>query len=238
MRILGLIPARGGSKGIPRKNIRQMAGKPLVQYTIEAAQAAKRLSRVIVSTEDDEIAEVSRSLEADVPFMRPAELAADDTSTLQVVLHALDWLEQQGETYDAVCVLEPTNPLRTSNEIDGCIALMQLLDADTVLTVAPVPDRYHPHRVYFKTPQNGLIPCVDEKAIVHRRQDRPEAFYRDGSVYLSMVEVLRRKNSLFGDHIAGYILDGSASISIDTPEDWARAEAFLAGQRVNPQQGG
>ncbi|MCI0730285.1 MAG: acylneuraminate cytidylyltransferase family protein, partial [Chloroflexi bacterium] len=143
MRVLGLIPARGGSKGVPRKNIRLLCGKPLLQYTAESALAARRLSRVILSTEDEEIAEVGRRCGLDVPFLRPAELAQDDTAALPVVQHALRWLEAQGEWFDAICFLQPTCPLRRAEDIDACITLLEERNADTVVSVLAVPLQYN-----------------------------------------------------------------------------------------------
>jgi CMP-N,N'-diacetyllegionaminic acid synthase len=124
MRVLGIIPARGGSKGIPRKNVRQLCGKPLLQYTAESAQAAKLLSRIVLSTEDVEIAELGKRFGVDVPFMRPVELAQDDTPTLPVVQHVLKRLEEQNDRFDAVCLLQPTNPLRRPADIDACIEML------------------------------------------------------------------------------------------------------------------
>ncbi|HEX2639627.1 MAG TPA: acylneuraminate cytidylyltransferase family protein, partial [Pyrinomonadaceae bacterium] len=144
MRTLGIIPARGGSKGVPRKNIKLLCGKPLLAYTAESALAAKRLTRVILTTEDPEIAAVGEKLGLDIPFMRPADLAHDNTPTLPVVVHAVETLEQMGETYDAVCLLQPTNPLRRPEEIDGCIDLLVRTGADSVFTVLRVPDTYNP----------------------------------------------------------------------------------------------
>ena len=121
LRVLGIIPARGGSKGIPRKNIRRLAGKPLLQYSAQAALGARRLARTILSTEDPEIAEVGRTCGLEVPFLRPPELARDDTPTLPVLQHAVRTLEAAGDHYDAVCLLQPTNPFRQSHDIDACI---------------------------------------------------------------------------------------------------------------------
>ena len=140
MNVLGLIPARGGSKGVPRKNIRQLAGKPLLAYTAEAALASSRLTRVILSTDDEEIAEVGRSCGLEVPFLRPAKLAEDTTPTLPVVQHAVQFLETRGEQFDAICLLQPTNPLRQTSDIDGCIELLESAEADTVFTMLAVPE--------------------------------------------------------------------------------------------------
>src|SRR5262245_13926725 len=125
MNVLGLIPARGGSKGVPRKNIKPLAGKPLLNYTAEAALSSQKLTRVILSTEDEEIAEVGRACGIEVPFLRPAELAQDTTPTLPVVQHALQFLEAMGSHFDAVCLLQPTNPFRRTVDIDNCIELLE-----------------------------------------------------------------------------------------------------------------
>src|SRR5262249_19025072 len=139
MKVLGLIPARGGSKGVPRKNIRLLCGKPLLQYTAEAALAALRLSSFILSTEDEEIVEIGRFCGLETPFLRPSELAEDDTPMLYVVQHALRWMENNGRCFDAVCLLQPTNPLRRAEDIDACIELLEASDADAVMTILPVP---------------------------------------------------------------------------------------------------
>src|SRR5688572_9897282 len=124
-RVLGVVVARGGSKGVPRKNVRLLAGKPLLQYTAESALAARRLSRVILSTEDPEIADVGQRCGLEVPFVRPRELAADTTPGFLVVKHALQWMEDHAESFDALCLLQPTNPLRRSEDIDGCVELLE-----------------------------------------------------------------------------------------------------------------
>ena len=133
MKTLGIITARGGSKGVPRKNIRLLAGKPLLQYTAEAALAAKRVQRVVLTTDDAEIAEVGRRCGLDVPFLRPPELARDDTPTLPVLQHAVRALEAKGDRFDAICLLQPTHPLRRVADIDACIALLEEKQADSVV---------------------------------------------------------------------------------------------------------
>ncbi len=137
--VLGLIPARGGSKGVPRKNLRLLCGKPLLQYTAEAALAARRLSRVILSTDDEEIAAIGRRCGLEVPFLRPAELAADDSSTLPVVQHAVRWMESHMARFEAICLLQPTTPLRRAEDIDACIVLLEQSGADSVVTVLQSP---------------------------------------------------------------------------------------------------
>ena len=221
MRVLGLIPARGGSKGVPRKNVRSLGGKPLIVYTIEAALAATKLTRVVVSTDDDEIAEVSRAAGAEVPFRRPDELAADATPTLPVVLHALDTLD---EPYDAVCLLQPTTPFRVEGLIDTCIARFESSGADSVVTVGTVPTDHNPHWVYFMNPDGELQLSTGEDAPITRRQDLPDAYHRDGAVYVSRVSALRR-GSLYGHRLVGVPSDDPGAVNIDTAADWAAAEA-------------
>lgn len=228
MRVLGLIPARGGSKGVPRKNIRMLAGKPLLQYTAEAALAARRLSRVVLTTEDVEIAEVGKRCGLDVPFLRPQELAQDSTPTLPVMQHALRWLENAGDSFDAVCLLQPTSPLRTAETIDGCIEMLEQYQADCVVTMEKVPEKYNPHWVYLKNEQGFMQVSTGEKNPIPRRQDLPPAYHREGSVYVTRCAIILNQNSLYGDKVFGYLQDDFRSINIDTLEDWARAEAILS----------
>lgn len=227
MRVLGVIPARGGSKGIPKKNIALLCGKPLLQYTAEAALAAKRLSRVVLSTDDPEIADVGRHCGLDVPFMRPPELARDDTPTLPVLIDAVSRLEQTGQRYDAICLLQPTNPLRRGEDIDGCVALLESSGADAVVTVLPVPETYNPHWVYLEGPDGTLCLSTGEPAPIPRRQLLPPAFHRDGSVYATRRDVLMEQQSLYGKRLKGYPMDASRHINLDSLEDWARAECML-----------
>jgi CMP-N,N'-diacetyllegionaminic acid synthase len=228
MRVLGLIPARGGSKGIPRKNIKSLGGKPLLQYTVEAALASTRLARVILSTEDEEIAEVGRRCGLEVPFLRPAMLARDDTPTLPVVQHAVRQLEDMDDCYDAVCLLQPTSPFRRSDLIDRCIDLLETTGADAVVTVLPVPAEYNPHWVYLESEGNLLQLSTGERSPISRRQELPPAFHREGSVYITRRNVLIEGNSLYGERLAGFRLETAGSVNIDLPEDWERAARMLS----------
>lgn len=231
MKVLGLIPARGGSKGIPHKNIRHLCGKPLLAYTAEAALGAGRLSRLILSTDDEQIAEVGRHCGLDSPFIRPAELAEDDTPMLSVVQHAIRWMENRGECFDAVCLLQPTNPLRRPEDVDACIELLETSDAHAVVTVLPVPSEYNPHWVYFQREDGTLRLSTGEMNPISRRQALPPAFHREGSVYVTRRSVVIDQNSLYGERVIGYPLQPNRSVNIDTPEDWKRAEALLSGER-------
>jgi CMP-N-acetylneuraminic acid synthetase len=226
MRVLGLVPARGGSKGIPRKNIKLLAGKPLLQWTADAALKARTLTRVVLSTEDSEIAEIGASCGLTVPFLRPSALAADDTSTLAVVVHALQTLEKAGERYDAVCVLQPTSPLRRSSDIDACVTLLAESNADCVVSVLPVPLEYNPHWVYFREGDGSLRLSTGEPEPLPRRQMLPGAFHRDGSVYVSRSAVVIDGRTLYGSRVLGYEMT-SESVNLDTPGDWAHAESLI-----------
>lgn len=228
MRVLGLVPARGGSKGIPRKNIMPLCGKPLLQYTAEAALTSRRLSKVILSTEDEEIADVGRRCGLSVPFLRPLELARDDTPTLPVVEHAVRWMEGHGEHFDAICLLQPTSPMRAPEDIDSCIDLLARSGADSVVTVLPVPAEYNPHWVYFRDKDGLLSLSTGEADPVTRRQALPPAFHREGSVYVTRRDVLMEAHSLYGSRLAGFVLDPSRSVNIDGPADWQRAVALLS----------
>ena len=234
MRTIAVITARGGSKGIPRKNIRLLAGKPLLQYTADAALGSKRLTRVILSTEDPEIAEIGRRCGLDVPFLRPAELAQDDTPSLPVLQHAVRVLEEAGDRYDAICLLQPTNPLRRSRDIDACIELLDTTGADCVVTVLAVPAEHNPHWVYFRDDNGFLRLSTGEDAPIPRRQLLPPAFHREGSVYVTRRDVLMERNSLYGSKVAGFLFEPSRSVNLDTLEDWQRAETLLSQEACAP----
>lgn len=232
MRVLGIVPARGGSKGVLRKNIRMLCGKPLLEYTAGAALAARHLSRVILSTEDQEVAKIGQRCGLEVPFVRPVELAQDDTPMLPVVQHAVHWMETRGEHFDAICLLQPTNPLRRPHDIDACIEMLERSGADAVVTVLRVPAEHNPHWVYFRDEAGMLLLSTGKVTPISRRQDLPPAFHREGSVYVARRDVVMEENSLYGRRLAGYSLDPEQSVNIDGPEDWTRAEALIScGQR-------
>lgn len=227
MRVLGLIPARGGSKGIPRKNMRQLCGKPLLQYVAETSLRARRLSRVVLSTDDLEIAELGHRCGLEVPFLRPPELATDEAAMLPVVQHAVSCLERTMEIYDAICLLQPTNPLRRPEDIDACIELLERSGADSVVTILPVPDKYNPHWVYFRDQDDVLRLSCGELVPISRRQDLPPAFHREGSVYITRRDVLMETDSLYGKRLVGYPLSPERCVNVDNAEDWERATALL-----------
>lgn len=230
MKVLGLIPARGGSKGVPRKNIRLLQGKPLLAYTAESALQAKTLTRVILSTEDEEIAETGRNYGLDVPFMRPLELAQDSTPSLAVVRHALLTLKEQGENFEAVCLLQPTNPLRRAKDIDDCIELFIRARADSVISVLPVPHEYNPKWVFWQDDDGKMSLSTGDSEIIPRRQDLPRAFHRDGTVYVTRSEIIINRQSLYGDNVQGFEMSPEFSVNIDTEEDWQAIEKRIRRQ--------
>lgn len=225
MRVLGVVTARGGSKGIAGKNVRPLGGKPLLAWTAEAALAARRLSRVVLTTDDQRIAEVGRGCGLEVPFLRPAELARDETPTLPVLQHAVAELERAGDRFDAVCLLQPTSPFRRPGDIDGCIDLLESAGLDAVVSVLPVPPEHNPHWVYFRDREGLLRLATGEEQPIPRRQELPPAFHRDGAVYVTRRDVLMQ-GSLYGRRLGGFLAD-SRSVNLDTPADWELAERLV-----------
>lgn len=231
MNVLGIIPARGGSKGVPRKNIKLLRGKPLLAYTAECALRSRLLSKVVLSTDDKEIADIGKSLGLEVPFLRPAELAEDTTPTLPVVLHAMYQMEELGESFDAVCLLQPTNPLRRVEDIDACIQLLEKSGADSVISILPVPHTYNPKWVYWKNSNGEMTLSTGEREPVARRQDLPPSFHREGSVYVTRTEVLVTKQSLYGQKVQGYEVLPEFSANIDTLDDWEEIETRICNNK-------
>jgi CMP-N-acetylneuraminic acid synthetase len=212
MEVLGLIPARGGSKGIPRKNLAPLAGKSLIAWTVEAAHGAEKLTRVVVSTDDDEIAGAA---EADV-LHRPAELADDDTPMIEVVQHAIDELAPE-----IVVVLQPTSPLRRSEHIDGAVLLLLQTDADCVVSVVEVPHRYSPE---------ALMDLVDGRLVprgsVTTRQGKESVYARNGPAVLA-VRCDRLGGELYDGDCRAYVMDQRSSLDVDTPFDLEIADVLL-----------
>jgi CMP-N-acetylneuraminic acid synthetase len=227
--VLGVIPARGGSRGIPRKNLVPLAGTPLLGYTIRAAQGSRRLTRTILSSEDEEIRAVARSLGADVPFVRPAGLATDEASSLSVVTHALQFVEnEEGHEYDFVCLLQPTCPLRTAYDIDRAIAMLEQSDADAIVSLARVEE---PHPIKMMLVSDDVIhPLFPEQwRETVRRQDLPPAFYLNGAIYCVRRAVLLGQESMWGKKTLAYVMPAERSVNIDSTLDIQRAECLLRG---------
>lgn len=227
MEILGIIPARGGSKSIPGKNLAMLAGKPLLAYACSAAAASVRITRVIVSTDDEKIAAVALACGAEVPFLRPAELADDDTPALPVILHALAYLEKE-EHYvpDIVVYLQPTSPLRRAEHIDGTIEVLMKSDADSAVSVVEVPHQFNPASVMVM--EGGILKSYESGPQVLRRQDKQKVYARNGPAVLAIKRTtLTEKNSLYGEATASFIMPTEFSIDIDMPFDLEMAEFLL-----------
>ncbi len=230
MKVLGVIPARGGSKGVPKKNIKHLEGKPLIAYTIEAALASK-ISHVIVSTDSEEIADVSRSFGADVPFIRPDHLATDSAKSMPVIQHALEFVEQQkGEKFDAVLMLQPTTPYRTSDDIDQAINILEESNADSVISVVDV-EGHHPARMKFLKGDRLIDPPYCETYENQPRQELEPMYIRNGAIYLSSRAAVL-KGSFKGNDCRALIMPASRSVNIDTIIDFEYAE-FLASKQVH-----
>lgn len=227
MRVLGIVTARGGSKGIPRKNIVPLLGKPLLAYTAEAALAAQRLTRTVLSTEDEEIARVGRLCGLDVPFLRPVELARDETPTIPVLQHVVRSLEAVGECYDAILTLQPTTPLRRAEDIDQAIILLERTGADSVISFVDVGEK-HPARMKSITPEGcAMDPPFAEQFEGQRRQDLPKLYLREGSIYLTRRHVLMEHHSLKGNDCRAYLVPAERACNIDTPFDLFLAEQMI-----------
>ncbi len=231
--ILGLIPARGGSKGIPRKNIKLLNGKPLIYYSILAGKNCKAIDRLVLSTDDPEIAEIAQSYGADVPFLRPMELASDTARALGVIRHAIQFLEElDKKEYPIVVYLEPTSPLRSVQDIDQAIEVFLNDTADSLASVVEVP-QYHPI-LMKKIIDNRIQPFyLDEPEGMPRQLYAPKAYMRNGCVY-----IFRRsnilKNIVWGENIMPFIMPPYRSITIDDMNDWHLAEILI--KKVAEQQ--
>lgn len=227
MNILAIIPARGGSKGIPGKNIKLLGGKPLLHYTVEAARESQLVSRVILSSDDEAIINRAKSIGLEVPFVRPAHLATDRSGSLEVVQHALRVFKEKGETFDAVCLLQPTTPFREKGSIDQAIQQFIDQDVDSLVSVREVPADYNPHWVFESDDKGCLHIATGEQEIIKRRQELPKAFFRDGSLYVTKTEVILKQHSLYGKRIGYIVSKGIHSVNLDTMTDWERAEHLI-----------
>jgi N-acylneuraminate cytidylyltransferase len=229
MKVLGLITARGGSKGLPGKNLKTLQGQSLLERTFRCANGAGVLDRIILSTDSPEIAAQGAQLGIETPFLRPAEFAADNSPTIAVVLHALDFLASTGYEPDAVMVLQPTSPFRRPEYIREAVEILrENPDADAVCGVVPIPKEMCPHYVMKITDEGHLDNFLPEGKQYTRRQDVPQAYKRDGTLYLTRTSVLREQRNLYGQSCVPIIVEPAASLTIDTLEDWEEAERRLA----------
>ena len=233
--VLGLIPARGGSKGIPGKNIYPLVGKPLLAYTCEAARQSQHLQRVILSTDSEEIAGVGARYGVEVPFLRPEQYALDNSPSIEAVLHTLEWLRIHDNWIpDAVVLLQPTSPLREGVHIDQAVELFHDQQAETVVSVVKVPHRYSPYTI--QKIDNGLLQDFWDQVVSFdkfRRQDIPKLYARNGpAVLVTGTDVLLQSKSFYGSRVIPYIMEEKYSIDIDDMFDLHLAEFMLtAGEK-------
>ena len=227
MKILGLIPARGGSKGVPGKNIKSLGGKPLLAYTSEVALQSKYISTLVLSSDDEKIMQVAENLGIEVPFKRPADLAADKSPTLPVILHTLEFYKSKGVFFDAVCLLQATSPFRTVEFLDNAIQKFIENKTDSLVSVMEVPHEFNPHWTFVADENNQLKIATGESEIISRRQDLPKAFHRDGSIYITKTAVLLNQESLYGKSISYIESPKELYVNIDTMEDWSKAEDLI-----------
>jgi CMP-N-acetylneuraminic acid synthetase len=220
--ILTLIPARGGSKGIPRKNIRVFEGKPLIAWTIAAAKESRYPMRIVCSTDDSEIASVAAEFGAETPWLRPDDLATDEASTYDVALHAIEAI---GREFTHLLLLQPTSPLRVGEDIDGAIEMALVASADAVVSVTDSPA--HPYLTYRIGLDNGVEPFCRPAGVSLRRQDLPPAYVLNGALYFNRIESLREHGTFFPSNTLAYRMPNERSIDIDGWEDWHQAELAL-----------
>ena len=225
-KVLGIIPARGGSKGIPRKNLYPLAGKPLLVHSIEQARAASSLSRWIVSTDSSEIREVALQNGAEVPFLRPSRLAEDHSLSVDVVIHALDHFKKvENVEFDAVVLLQPTTPFRKPKEIDAAVEKLFAAPCDSVVSVVDVGPN-HPARMYSIV-QDRLVSVMDEGVTMKPRQELPPVYIRSGDIYVVRTMALRRAHSMMAGDCRPLIIQPDFAVNIDSHLDMQLAESLV-----------
>ena len=229
MKPLVIIPARGGSKGIPQKNIKLLGGKPLICRAIDNARAVAPDSDICVSTDDSEIIQVVEDYGLKVPFIRPTELAADNSGTYEVLLHALSFYEQQGRTYDTIILLQPTSPFRRDEDISEALKLYSP-DVDMVVSVTEA--RANPYYNCFETDSDGFLHVSKGDGKYIRRQDAPKAWEYNGAIYIINPQSLKRKSLGEFKRRRMYEMDELHSLDLDTPLDWRIAELLIAENEI------
>lgn len=225
--ILGLIPARGGSKGLSKKNIKETMGKPLIAWTVEQALTSKYLDKVVVSTDDKEIAEISKKYGAEVPFLRPKELARDDSPTIDAIMHAINWFEERGEYFDIIVLLEPTSPLRKEDDLDNAIKLfIENFDkADSLVSVGEV---HLENPCIMKRIENGYVkPFIEIDENIYQRQQLPKVYFPYGVIYLSKVDALKKYKTFYQERTIPYFIERWQNYEIDDIYDFICVEAIL-----------
>ncbi len=235
MNILGIVPARAGSKGIPGKNIRLMAGKPLIAHTILAAKESKMLSRTILTTDSEAIAKIGREYGIEVPFLRPTELADDSASAFDYIKHCLDYLESKQYRPEVIVLLQPTCPLRTSQDIDNSVNCLFERSVDSVVSVTEMSTKNHPCWQFRISDTGKLTPfvCQSWSELATRRQNIEPTFTRNGATYVFRYETFRRCDNIFGQRVHAYEMPAERSVNIDDIDDWVKAEALFSKKKTH-----
>ena len=231
-KVLGVITARGGSKGLPGKNIKPLLGKPLIAYTIEAAKASGVFDRIILSTDDPKIAEVAKEYGCEVPFLRPKELATDTAGHLEVMQHAVNWLKGREGYYPDYCmILQPTSPMRQPHHIKEAVESIQNRGADSVFSVAKLPEEYSQYKAMLLD-KDGYLRLTTGEPIykrVARRQEVVPNYYSAGIIYLFKTDLIFDKTNpnMYGDKVLPYVVEDKFAVDINTPEEWQEAEEVM-----------
>jgi CMP-N,N'-diacetyllegionaminic acid synthase len=226
-KILGIIPARGGSKGIPGKNIKNLNGQPLISYTINAARKAKYLSRTIVSTDSREISSIAKEYGAEVPFLRPGNISEDNSPSSATVIHALDYYRELGTNYDYIALLEPTSPLRKNDDIDNAIVrLINNSSADSLVSVGEV---HMEHPMIIKKIVSGFVSSyIDNLKMIHQRQQADVAYFPYGVIYLAKVNVFRDEKSFYLKKTIPFLIERWQNYEIDDLVDFEIAQLLFS----------
>lgn len=220
-KVLALIPARGGSKGLPGKNVRAAAGRPLLAWSVEAARESRCVDRLVLSSDDDAIIAAARACGCEVPFLRPAALASDTATTIDVVMHALDALPG----YDLIVLLQPTSPLRTAADIDAACERLASSGAPACVSVSLVDQS--PYWMYRLVNNQGLVPVVEAPPGLDRRQDLPAVYTLNGAVYVADTTWLRQTRTFVTRETVAHVMPGERSIDIDTLADFDAFEKSI-----------
>ncbi|WP_096439195.1 cytidylyltransferase domain-containing protein [Alteribacter populi] len=224
--IIGIIPARGGSKRLPRKNIAYLNGLPMIEYSILAAKKSSLMNRIIVSTENDEIATISKSAGAEIPFLRPIKLAQDHSSVIDTCLHVLTELKnREGYEPDVVVLLQPTSPLRTEKHIDEALRLLHQKKADSVLSVCPM--EYALNSLIEVTNEGRIAPYFSNSTLKKQFKDNQPAFRLNGAIYAVKTSLLKSEKSFYSENTSPYVMSPMESIDIDTEEDFQIASLLM-----------
>ena len=225
-KILALIPARGGSKGLPNKNIMNLSGKPMIKWTIDEAKKLKWIDKIVVSTDSEKIIDECKEPSIDIPFVRPSSLSTDTASSIDVVLHALNWLENKNLYFDIIILLEPTSPLREAIDIESALQLMFRENAKSVVGVSKVVSS-HPEFMYEKKENNYIVHYNKIKSSQSRRQDVDILYYLEGSIYASFVNDFKKNKTFYHKNTIGYEVSKIKSFEIDDIEDFVIVESLL-----------